>query len=306
MVRDADHGPSRWRRRCSAPSSLGLGYSITLAQVVLGLLALCWLARVREPGRWQSLRFPLLAPGVALAGVTVLAALASARPAASLLASKNLLLFAALYLVLHALDGPARAYRFLTFLSLTLASVSIFGILQVSLCPSDPGWIPLASRFFKRCDRAHAFYSIYMTLAGVLSLGPSRAPAPRLARQPGPTLVGRPHLRGRGGRAGAHLCAGRVGRCRGRRARARGHGPQGLAGYCSRCCWVAWSFSSWRPRDCGSARRASSIRPTRPCASDCSSGAARSGWCTIIPSWAWGLAGSAMSIRATRIPRPSA
>jgi O-antigen ligase len=150
---------------------LGLGYSITLAQVVLGLLALCWLARLREPGRWQSLRFPLLAPGVALAGVTILAALASARPAASLRVSKNLLLFATLYLVLHALDGATRAYRFLTCLSLTLASVSIVGILQVSVCPSDPGWIPLASRFFKRCDRAHAFYSIYMTLAGVLSLG---------------------------------------------------------------------------------------------------------------------------------------
>jgi putative inorganic carbon (HCO3(-)) transporter len=150
---------------------LGLGYSITLAQIALALLGLCWLARLREPGRWQSLRFPLLAPGLALAAVTILAALASARPGASLRDAKSLLLLGTFYLVLHAVDGPGRAHRFLTLLSLSLGSVAIWGILQVTLCPSDPGFLPLAARFFKRCDRAHAFYSIYMTLAGVLSLG---------------------------------------------------------------------------------------------------------------------------------------
>src|SRR5262249_17690921 len=71
------------------PFVLGLGFSITLAQVSLSLLALCWLARLTEPGRWQSLRFPLLAPCVALALVTIIAALASARPGASLVASEG-------------------------------------------------------------------------------------------------------------------------------------------------------------------------------------------------------------------------
>ncbi|HXJ79700.1 MAG TPA: O-antigen ligase family protein [Candidatus Methylomirabilis sp.] len=150
---------------------LGLGFSITLAEIVLGLLALCWLARLGEPGRWRSLRFPLLVPCVALAGVSVAAALGSARPAASIFVSKNLLLLATIYLVLHALDGPAQAFRFLSFLSVTLAAVSALAVVQVIVCPSDPGWLPLASRFFRRCDRAHAFYSIYMTLAGVLSVG---------------------------------------------------------------------------------------------------------------------------------------
>jgi hypothetical protein len=75
---------------------LGLGFSITLAEVTLGLLALCWVARLREPGRRRSLPFPLLAPCVALACATVLAALTSARPRGSLAVSKNLLLLATL------------------------------------------------------------------------------------------------------------------------------------------------------------------------------------------------------------------
>src|SRR5262249_56176843 len=100
------------------------------------------------------------------------------RVGASLGASKNLLLLATICLVLHALDGPTPAFRFLSLLSLTLGSVSIYGIVQVVFCPSDPGWMPLLSRFFKRCDRAHAFYSIYMPLPAVLSVGRTRAPPP--------------------------------------------------------------------------------------------------------------------------------
>jgi hypothetical protein len=151
--------------------ALGLGVSISLAQAALGVLGICWLLRLREPDRWRSLRFPLLAPFVTLAVLTLAAALASSRPTASLFASKNLLLITTFYLVLHALDDPARARRFHSLLSMVLACVAILGIVQVSFCPKDPGWIPIASRFFKRCDRAHAFYSIYMTLAGVLSIG---------------------------------------------------------------------------------------------------------------------------------------
>src|SRR5262249_48825690 len=149
---------------------LGLGFSITLAQTTLALLGLCWLVRLREPGRWAFLRFPLLGPSIAFVALTLVAALASARPGASLVASKNLLLIGAFYLVLHKLDDLDRAERFHSVLSVTLAVVAVWGIAQVTLCPKDPGWISLMSRFFKRCDRAHAFYSIYMTLAGVLSV----------------------------------------------------------------------------------------------------------------------------------------
>lgn len=150
---------------------LGLGVSISLAQLALGALAVCWLLRLGERGRRARLAFPLLAPILAFAAATVLSALASARPLASLAASKDLLLLATVYLILHALPGPGPAARFLSRLFLILAVVSVLAIVQVTACPHDPGWIPLAARFFKRCDRAHAFYSIYVTLAGVLSVG---------------------------------------------------------------------------------------------------------------------------------------
>ncbi|MBI3030800.1 MAG: O-antigen ligase family protein [Candidatus Rokubacteria bacterium] len=150
---------------------LGLGVSISLAQLALGALAVSWLVRLGEPGRRDRLPFPLLAPMGAFAAATVLAALASARPVASLAGSKDLLLLATVYLILHTLPGPEAAARLLSRLLLILAVVSVMAIVQVMACPSDPGWIPLAARFFKRCDRAHAFYSIYVTLAGVLSVG---------------------------------------------------------------------------------------------------------------------------------------
>ncbi len=150
---------------------VSLGVSITVAQTALALLGLCWLVRLREPGRWQALRFPLFAPCIALVVLTLVAALASSRPGASLVASKSLLLIGTFYLVLHALDSPTEALRLHSLFSIVLMGVAILGIVQVGLCPKDPGWIPVMSRFFKRCDRAHAFYSIYMTLAGVLSVG---------------------------------------------------------------------------------------------------------------------------------------
>ncbi len=150
---------------------LGLGFSITVAEIALAFLALCWLLRLGEPGRRASLRFPLVAPALTFAGVSLLAAVASADPAGSLVtALKGLLLLAVFYLVLHALPNEAAAARFLGRLLAVLGIVGALAIAQVTACPSDPGWLPLAARFFKRCDRAHAFYSIYMTLAGVLLL----------------------------------------------------------------------------------------------------------------------------------------
>ena len=67
---------------------LGLGVSISLAQLALGALAVSWLVRLGESARRERLVFPLVAPMGAFAAATVLSALASARPLASLTASK--------------------------------------------------------------------------------------------------------------------------------------------------------------------------------------------------------------------------
>ena len=141
---------------------LGLGFSDSLAQLALGALAVSWLVRLGEPRRRDRLSSPLPAPVAAFAAATVLSALVSARPLASL---------AIVYMVLHALSEAGAAARFLSRLFLILAAVSVLAIAPVTACPRDPGWVPLAARFFKRCDRAHAFYRIYVTLAGGFSVG---------------------------------------------------------------------------------------------------------------------------------------
>jgi len=147
---------------------LGLGFSITLAEASLGALGLCWMARLREPGRWRSLSFPLIAPCLALVAATVVAALASARPLASLASCKDLLRLGAIYLVLHAVADARGAFRFLSLLTMNVGAASAFAIAQGIFCPSQPSWFPFFARYFERCHRVHAFFSIYMTLAGVL------------------------------------------------------------------------------------------------------------------------------------------
>jgi O-antigen ligase len=148
----------------------GLGLSITLAQTALALLTLHLLWRLRDPAARAAARWPLGAPVLAFSGATVLSALASGHPAASLEASKGLLLVAALYVTADALPDADAAGRFLFGLTLAATVAAVVGLLQVGLCPG-PG-VPTASPrwLYHRCDRAHGFFSIYMTLAGVLSL----------------------------------------------------------------------------------------------------------------------------------------
>jgi O-antigen ligase len=64
-------------------------------------------------------------------------------------------------------DGRA-ARRFVIALFLSLSVVAIFAIAQVTLCGTGAAEIPLIGRFLSRCARARGFFSIYMTLAGVL------------------------------------------------------------------------------------------------------------------------------------------
>jgi O-antigen ligase len=148
----------------------GLGVSITLSESALALLALLWLWRLRDPAVRGAARWPLAAPVLAFSAATVLSALLSGHPLASLDAARGLLLAAALYVTADAVREPVAADRFLLGLTLAATVAAGVGLLQVGLCPPGdaprvwPRWL------YHRCDRAHGFFSIYMTLAGVLSL----------------------------------------------------------------------------------------------------------------------------------------
>ncbi len=166
---------------------VGLAVSITLAQTALALLAIRWLHRLatgRARGGW-----PLAWPFGAFALASLLAAALSPRVLESLGAARGLLLILTFYVVRDALDDLPAADRFLTTLLALAAAVAVVGLLQVALCP----WIPPASgalgKVLGKCHRARGFYSIYMTLAGVLSLVllatlPRVLPARRSAGEP--------------------------------------------------------------------------------------------------------------------------
>ena len=162
------------RRGLHAAFVVGLACSITLAEGSLLLLTFLWLWRLRDPGVRQAQAWPLRWPVLAFAAVTVLSALVSGHAATRLEASKGLLLMAALYVTADALDDAPDADRFLSWLALAVGAVAVAALVQVAACPSnDPALQPaggLGRWFFHRCDRARGFFSIYMTLAGVLNL----------------------------------------------------------------------------------------------------------------------------------------
>lgn len=155
---------------------VGLGVSITLAETALVLLAARWVWRIAT-GRARS-GWPLAWPLTAFALATVVAALMSARPAESLFSARNLLLLASVWVLRDALPDARGASRALVGLLGVLGVVSLIGIGQVAFCTAPwwgragavvAAWWPALARAFTKCHRAHAFYSIYMTLAGVLS-----------------------------------------------------------------------------------------------------------------------------------------
>lgn len=148
----------------------GLGLSITLAETALALLTLLWLWRLREPAVRAAQPWPLAAPVLSLAAVTVVSALLSGSRWESLAAAKGLLLTAGLYVTADAVRHRAVADRLLLGLSAAATVAAVVGILQVGLCPAAGQPTALPRWLTHRCDRAHGFFSIYMTLAGVLSL----------------------------------------------------------------------------------------------------------------------------------------
>jgi O-antigen ligase len=106
----------------------------------------------------------------------VVTALLSAAPADSLRAAHSLIGLATVWVVLHAVRDAARARWFATALFVALTVVAALSIVQVATCGGDRlagkalGLPPVLSSFFGKCHRAHGFYSIYMTLGGVLAM----------------------------------------------------------------------------------------------------------------------------------------
>jgi len=158
------------RRGLLAAFVVGLGCSITLSETALLLLTVLWLWRLRDAEVRRAQQWPLWQPVLAFAGATILSALASGRAAESLLASKGLLLMAALYVTADALEDAREGDRFLSWLALAAGGAALAGLLQYWTCPAQQPAAGLARWFFHRCDRARAFFSIYMTLAGVLNI----------------------------------------------------------------------------------------------------------------------------------------
>jgi O-antigen ligase len=150
---------------------IGMAVSITLSQTALVMLSVRLLYRLIT-GRASGMRWPLAVPLAAFAGATVLAALASARPLESLLSSSKVLLAVTLYVLIDALPDAPAAEWFVRTLVAAMTVVALLSIGQVVFCPmlGRLEAVPGLARFATKCQRAHGFYSIYMTLAGVLSL----------------------------------------------------------------------------------------------------------------------------------------
>src|SRR5262249_21742493 len=69
-----------------------------------------------------------------------------------------------------AVDDADEADRLVSWIAVAAGFAALVGLIQYSTCPPQEPAARLARWFFHRCDRARAFYSIYMTLAGVLTM----------------------------------------------------------------------------------------------------------------------------------------
>ena len=148
----------------------GLAASITLSEATLVVLAFVLVLGPRSARPRAS--WPLIGPMLAFALWTLVTVLASARPGESFMASRGLLTLLAFYVVLHALPDARAAARFANGLLIAVAIVAVLSIVQVGFCPAE-GTVDSSSAvrlLMRKCARARGFFSIYMTLAGVLSL----------------------------------------------------------------------------------------------------------------------------------------
>jgi len=159
------------RRWLLVALTAGLAASITLSEATLVVLA--FLLILGPPAARPRASWPLLGPMLAFAMWTLATVLVSARPAESFMASRGLLTLGAFYVVLHALPDTRAAVRFANGLLIAVAIVAVLSIVQVSFCPAE-GTLETSHAavrlLMRKCGRARGFFSIYMTLAGVLSL----------------------------------------------------------------------------------------------------------------------------------------
>lgn len=144
--------------------AIGLAASITLSEVSLGAL----LVLVVVSGRPR--RPPLLTPILAFAAWGLVSALASQQPLESLGQMRGVLWLATVWVLVASLDDARAAHRFATLVFVLVSVVAVMAIVQTAACPSTPPDVPGLAHFFHKCNRAHGFFSIYMTLAGVLTL----------------------------------------------------------------------------------------------------------------------------------------
>jgi len=159
---------SALRRFLLAAFAVGLAASISLAEAALVALALA-LALIRWVAPGPRLVWPLGVPVAGFAAWTVASALASARPLESLLAAKSLLVLAALFVVVNALPDRRTAHWFLTLVLVAVSLAALVAVVQAAACPDATPEVRGLYRIFRKCARARGFYSIYMTLAGVLA-----------------------------------------------------------------------------------------------------------------------------------------
>jgi len=157
--------------------TVGLAASITLSETTLVVLAVVLVAgrlAARERAARVRPAWPLIGPLLVFASWTLVAALASAHPGESLLlASRGLLTLGAFYVVLSALPDTPAAVRFMNELLMAVGIVALLSFVQVGFCP--PGGTLETNNaavrlLMRKCARARGFFSIYMTLAGVLIL----------------------------------------------------------------------------------------------------------------------------------------
>src|SRR5262249_47543797 len=115
---------------------------------------------------------------------TVVATLASEQPAVGAWDLKHLLSLGVLFVIVNALPEPIDVRRFTRWLLVALTGTAVLGLVQVAACPGPDAVgssTVIVGKFFRKGTRARAFYSIYMTLAGVLAMMLVSA-LPRLAR----------------------------------------------------------------------------------------------------------------------------
>jgi putative inorganic carbon (hco3(-)) transporter len=162
---------------------VGFAVSISLAQIALGVL-IAWLLLARRAGLVERFRWPLLLPIAAFAAWSVVASVASDHVGLALWELKNVLTLGALFVIVNALPSPADARRFAVWLLVALTGAAVLGLVQVAICPGPESMgtaTIVVGKFLKKCTRARGFYSIYMTLAGVVAMMLTSA-LPRLAR----------------------------------------------------------------------------------------------------------------------------